>query len=65
MVPENRDSGWDVVACALVDGSLPTLIADKDGKAVGGNGTITAATLDGTTLKVTDSTGNTTSVALQ
>ena len=65
LVPENRDSGWDVVACALVDGSLPTLIADKDGKTVGGNGTITAATLDGTTLKVTDSTGNTTSVALQ
>ena len=65
LVPENRESGWDVVACALVDGSLPTLIADKDGKAVGGNGTITAATLDGTTLKVTDSTGNTTSVALQ
>lgn len=65
LVPENRESGWDVVACALVDGSLPTLIADKDGKTVGGNGTITAATLDGTTLKVTDSTGNTTSVALQ
>ena len=65
LVPENRESGWDVVACALVDGSLPTLIADKDGKTVGGNGTITAATLDGTTLKVTDFTGNTTSVALQ
>lgn len=65
LVPENRESGWDVVACALVDGSLPTLIADKDGKAVGGNGTVSSATLDGATLKVTDSTGNTTSVALQ
>ncbi len=32
LFPESRDSGWDVVACALVDGSLPTLIADKDGR---------------------------------
>lgn len=65
LVPENRESSWDVVACALVDGSLPTLIADKNGQAVGGNGQISSATLDGSTLKVTDSSGNTTSVSLE
>lgn len=64
VVPENRDGGWDVVSYMIADGSVPAYVMGADGNAVGGSGDIQSATLDGSALKVTDSTGATTSVAL-
>lgn len=64
VVPENRDGGWDVVSYMIADGSVPAYVMGEDGNAVGGSGDIQSATLDGNALKVTDSTGATTSVAL-
>lgn len=64
VVPENRDGGWDVVSYMIADGSVPAYVMGADGSAVGGSGDIQSATLDGNSLKVTDSTGATTSVAL-
>ena len=64
VVPENRNGGWDVVSYMIADGSVPAYVMGADGNAVGGSGDIQSATLDGNALKVTDSTGATTSVAL-
>lgn len=64
VVPENRDGGWDVVSYMIADGSVPAYVMGADGSAVGGSGDIQSATLDGNSLKVTDSAGATTSVAL-
>ena len=64
VVPENRDGGWDVVSYMIADGSVPAYVMGADGNAAGGSGDIQSATLDGSALKVTDSTGATTSVAL-
>lgn len=64
VVPENRDGGWDVVSYMIADGSVPAYVMGADGNAVGGSGDIQSATLDGSALKVTDSTGATTSVVL-
>ncbi len=65
LVPENNNGKWDVVAYTIGDGALPVLVADKDGNVVGGTGTIESAELDGASLKVTDSNGTTTNVALE
>ena len=65
LVPENNNGKWDVVAYTIGDGALPVLVADKSGNTVGGEGTIASAVLDGTSLKVTDSGGNVTNVALE
>ena len=64
VVPENRDGGWDVVSYMIADGSVPAYVMGAGGNAAGGSGDIQSATLDGSALKVTDSTGATTSVAL-
>ena len=64
VVPENRAGGWDVVSYMIADGSVPAYVMGADGNAAGGSGDIQSATLDGSALKVTDSTGATTSVAL-
>lgn len=66
VVPENNADGtWDVAAYMLGSDSLPTLVTDSDGDAVSGSGEITAATLSGSTVHVTDSTGAATDVALE
>ena len=64
VVPENRNGGWDVVCYMIADGSVPAYVMGSDGNAVGGSGDIQSATLDGSALKVVDSTGATTSVNL-
>ena len=65
LIPENRDGGWDVVSY-VIGGHLSgvTYVVGPDGNPVGGSGDVTSAELDGTTLRVTDSTGSTTDVAL-
>lgn len=65
VVPENTSGGWDVVAYALGTDALPTLVVGPDGNPVGGSGQIQSATLDGSVVHVTDSTGATTDVALE
>lgn len=64
VIPENRDGGWDVVCYMMADGSVPSYVMGSDGNAVGGSGSVQSATLDGDALKVVDSAGTTTSVAL-
>lgn len=64
LVPENRDGGWDVV-CYVIDGhSDPSYVVAEDGSKVSGSGDVVSAELDGTTLRVSDSTGATTEVTL-
>lgn len=65
VVPENLDDGtWDVMAFTVSASSQATQVVDADDSPVGGQGSITEATLDGSILHVTDSTGTTTDVAL-
>ena len=64
VIPENRDGKWDVVSYMIADGSVPAYVMGSDGNAVGGSDTVESATLDGSSLKVVDSTGATTSVTL-
>lgn len=65
VVPENTSDGWDVVAYMLGSDALPTLVVGSDGNPVGGSGQIQSATLDGSTIHVTDSAGATVDVALE
>lgn len=65
LVPENTDSGWDVALYVLSDGSVPSYAKDSDGNRAGGSGSVTSADLDGSTLKVVDSEGATTSIPLE
>lgn len=65
LIPENREDGWDVV-CYVVGGHTSgiTYVVGSDGEAVGGSGGIESAELDGTTLVITDDSGDTTDVSL-
>lgn len=64
LVPENRDDGWDVV-CYVVDGhGQASYVTDESGEMVQGSGDIESVELDGTVLRVTDSTGETRDVSL-
>ena len=66
VVPENKPDGtWDVVAYTIGGDSAPMAVADSSGNAITGTGTISTATLDGSVVHVTDSTGATTDVALE
>lgn len=66
VVPESLDNGtWDVMALMMVDGSQAAQVVGADGNPVTGEGAITAVELDGTLLRVTDTTGATTAVALE
>ena len=66
VVPENKPNGtWDVVAYTIGGDSAPMAVADSSGNAITGTGTISTATLDGSVVHVTDSTGATTDVALE
>lgn len=66
VVPENKSDGtWDVVAYTIGGDSAPMAVADSSGNAITGTGTISAATLDGSVVHVTDSTGATTDIALE
>ena len=66
VVPENKSDGtWDVVAYTIGGDSAPMAVADSSGNAITGTGTISTATLDGSVVHVTDSTGATTDIALE
>lgn len=65
IIPESLADGWDVLAYMPADGSLPTQVSNSDGSPVTGSGSITSAELTGANLTVTDSTGATTTVALE
>ena len=65
VIPENRNGNWDVVSYVIADGSLPAYVMTMDGNEAGGSGSIESATLDGSSVIVKDSNGNTTSVALE
>lgn len=66
VVPENKSDGtWDVVAYTIGGDSAPMAVADSSGNAITGRGTISTATLDGSVVHVTDSTGATTDIALE
>lgn len=66
VVPENKSDGtWDVVAYTIGGDSEPVAVADSSGNAITGTGTIASATLDGSVVHVTDSTGATTDVSLE
>lgn len=64
LIPESGDGGWDVI-CYVVDGHAgSSYVAGQDGNKVSGSGSIESAVLEGTAIKVTDSTGATTDVSL-
>lgn len=66
VVPENKSDGtWDVMAYTLGGDSAPMLVVDSSGNTITGTGTISSATLDGSAVHVTDSTGATTDVSLE
>lgn len=64
IIPENTDGGWDVIAYTMGDGSVGTQVVDADGNPVQGQGQIQSADLQDVTLTITDSEGNTTTVAV-
>lgn len=66
LIPENRDDGtWDIV-CYVVGGHAEaTYVVGSDGAMVQGTGSISAVELDGTTLHVTDDSGEITDVAVE
>lgn len=66
LVPENRDGVWDVVSY-VVGGHLDgvTYVVGSDGEPVRGSAEAVSVELDGTTLRVTDTNGTTTDVALE
>lgn len=66
LVPENRDGAWDVVSY-VVGGHLDgvTYVVGSDGEPVRGSAEAVSVELDGTTLRVTDTNGTTTDVALE
>ena len=64
VIPENRSGSWDVV-CYVLDGhSNASYVVGEDGAKVTGSGDVSSVEIDGTTLRVTDSTGATTDVSL-
>ncbi|MDM8271894.1 hypothetical protein [Thermophilibacter provencensis] len=64
LVPENRSGGWDVVSYVIDGHSDPGFVMGPDGAQAGGSGDVSSVSLDGSTLRVTDSSGATTDVAL-
>lgn len=65
LVPENRDGGWDVLSYVIDGHDQVSYVADSSGEAIQGSGDIESVELDGTTLTVTDSTGETTEISLE
>ena len=65
LIPENRGGSWDVVSY-VIGGHISgvTYVVGPDGNPAGGDGDVASVELDGTTLRVTNSDGATTDVAL-
>ena len=65
LVPENHDGGWDVLSYVIDSHDQASYVADSSGEAIQGSGDIESLEFDGTTLTVTDSTGETTEISLE
>ena len=65
LIPENRDGSWDVVCYVISVSTNASYVVGSDGKMVQGSGDATEVKLDGTTLRVTDSSGATTDVPVE
>lgn len=64
LVPENRDGGWDVACYVIAGHSSATYVVGTDGSMVTGTGEAASVELDGPVLRVTDSAGETTELAV-
>lgn len=64
VMPENLGGSWDVVAYTRADGSMATNVVGEDGEPVGGEGSITGASLDGAILRLTLDSGESVEVNL-
>lgn len=64
LIPENRGEGWDVV-CYVVHGQgSASYLVDEGGSVAGGEGEAASAELEGTSILVTDSSGETHEISL-
>lgn len=64
LVPENRDGGWDVVCYVIGGHGQASYVIDGEGAMIQGSGDIESAQLEGTVLRVTDTTGQTREISL-
>lgn len=64
LVPENRDGGWDVVCYVIGGHGQASYVIDGEGAMIQGPGDIESAQLEGTVLRVTDTTGQTREISL-
>ena len=64
LVPENRDGGWDVVCYVIGGHGQASYVIDDTGAMIQGSGEIESAELEGTILRVTDTTGQTRDISL-
>ena len=64
VVPENLNGTWDILAYTIGTGTSASQVVDEDGNPVTGEGSISSVELDGSSLKVTDDAGDTTTVSL-
>ena len=64
LIPENTDSGWDVVCYAMGDGSVATKMTDSDGNELGGSGSLADASISDGILTLVEEGGATQQVSL-
>ena len=64
LVPENRNGGWDVVCYVIGGHGQASYVIDDTGAMIQGSGEIESAELEGTILRVTDTTGQTRDISL-
>lgn len=65
VIPENTDSGWDVVCYSISSvGAVAGYVVDENGDVVGGSSEIVSAQLGDGVIRVADSNGQTTEVSL-
>ncbi len=64
LVPENRDGGWDVVCYVIGGHGQASYVIDEAGEMIQGSGDIESAQLDGSVLRVTDTSGQTRDISL-
>jgi hypothetical protein len=65
VIPENLGESWDVVAFMRGISTEATAVTDADGAAITGEGSVVAASLDGSMLHVTTDAGTVVDVSLE
>lgn len=63
-IGENLDGSWDVICYVMGDGSVSSQLMGSDNNPVGGSGSLSSCTLDGSRLALTDSEGKVTTINL-